>query len=511
VEPITVAVGQRLAGRYRLEERVANGAEVEKWRAVDELLARQVGVAVLPADHDRATAVVEAAQLAATVGDSRFLRVLDAAEEDGLFYVVHEWVGGSTLAQILDAVGPLEPSDAHFMITEVAEAVTTAHVGGLAHLCVTPDTVIFGDNGQIKVSGLCVDAALEGVTADDPALADAQAIGKLLHAALTARWPDGPAYGLAAAIRTEGNLATPRQVRAGVPALLDEVVDRTLNSPPRHRLAPLTTPAAIAASLKTQSRLAAARRIQPEYRTDAGMPSSMTTTLPSMVAAGSVVPPPQGEAPPDWVPSRGMRTARAVVSVLLIAGLILLGALIARTLLNRSDASGNDDRPPPSSSPSGSSTPQALPIQAAAGFDPVAGCNTCDGNENNDSAAKLYDGDPGTAWTTKTYRDDPITSFKPGIGFVVDLGSTRQVRSLKVSMNTGHTDVALMASAASEIPAALDGFQRVADTTSNDGGTFTLTPKEGSVQARYLLVWYTRLPPVSGGYRAEVSDVTVQG
>jgi hypothetical protein len=78
-------------------------------------------------------------------------------------------------------------------------------------------------------------------------------------------------------------------------------------------------------------------------------------------------------------------------------------------------------------------------------------------------------------------------------------------------MNTGHTNVALLASTAGEIPAALDGFQPVTDTTSNDGGTFTLTPKEGSVQARYLLVWYTRLPPVSGGYRAEVSDVTVQG
>jgi hypothetical protein len=510
VEPITVAVGQRLAGRYRLEERVVNGAEVEKWRAVDELLARQVGVAVLPADHDRATAVVEAAQLASTVGDSRFLRVLDAAEEDGLFYVVHEWVSGSTLTQILDAVGPLEPSDAHFMVTEVAEALATAHLGGLAHLSVTPDTVIFGDNGQIKLSGLCVDAALDGVTADDPALADAQALGKLLHAALTARWPDGPAYGLGAAMRTEGNLATPRQVRAGVPALLDEVVDRTLNSPPRHRLAPLTTPAAIAASLKTQSRLAAARRIQPEYRSDTAVPGSMTTTLPSIGAGGPVVPAPQGDAPPDWVPSRGMRTARAVVSVLLIAGLILLGALIARTFLNRSSANGSDGRPP-SASASSSPTQQPLSIQAAAGFDPVAGCSTCDGNENNDSAANLYDGDTTTAWTTKTYRDDPITTFKPGIGFAVDLGSTRQVKSLRLSMNTGHTTVALMASTAGEIPTALNGFQRVTDATSNDGGTFTLTPTDGPVQARYLLVWYTRLPPVSGGYRAEVSDVTVQG
>jgi len=205
-----------------------------------------------------------------------------------------------------------------------------------------------------------------------------------------------------------------------------------------------------------------------------------------------------------------MRTARAVVSVLLIAGLILLGALIARTFLNRSDAS-RSDQTPPSSSPSVSRTPEALSIQAATGFDPIAGCKNCDGNENNDAAANLYDGDPGTAWTTKTYRDDPITNFKPGIGFVVDLGSARPVHSLKLSMNTGPTDVALMASTAGEIPTALDGFQRVTDTTSNDGGTFTLTPKEGSVQARYLLVWYTRLPPVPDGYRAEVSDVTVQG
>jgi hypothetical protein len=78
-------------------------------------------------------------------------------------------------------------------------------------------------------------------------------------------------------------------------------------------------------------------------------------------------------------------------------------------------------------------------------------------------------------------------------------------------MNTGHTTVALMASAAGEMPTALNGFQRVTDTTSNGGGTFTLTPTDGPVQARYLLVWYTRLPPVSGGYRAEVSDVSVQG
>jgi hypothetical protein len=507
VEPITVEVGQRLAGRYRLEERFTNGAGVERWRAVDELLARPVGVHVLPADHDRAKSVVEAAQLAATVGDGRFLRVLDAAEENGLFYVVHEWVGGSTLTEILDAVGQLEPSDAHFMVTEVAEALAAAHLSGLAHLRVSPDTVIFGDSGQIKVSGLAVDAALEGATADSPELADAQAIGKLLHAALTARWPDGPAYGLQPAMRTEGGLATPRQVRAGVPALLDEVVDRTLNSPPRHHSVPLTTPAAVAAALKTQPRPFAERRIEPDYRSDT-VPRGLTPTAAQTRVGESSLPGQASGPPPEWRPSRGMRTARTLVSVVLIVGLVLLGALIARTILDGSKANGDEGA---GTTPSTSAAPRTIAIKAATGFDPSAGCNACDDDENNDEAAKLFDDSTDTSWTTKTYRDDPITVFKPGIGFVVDLGSVQPVRSVEVRMNTGHTKVVLMRATADAMPSTLDGFQPVTDTTSNDGGTFTLTPKDGPAEARYLLVWYTQLPPVSDGYRAEVSNVAVRG
>jgi hypothetical protein len=307
-------------------------------------------------------------------------------------------------------------------------------------------------------------------------------------------------------MRTEGGLATPRQVRAGVPALLDEVVDRTLNSPPRHHPVPLTTPAAVAAALKTQPRPFAARRIQPDYRSDT-VPRGLSPTA-AQTRVGESPLPGQASPPPEWKPSRGMRTARRLVSVVLIAGLVLLGALVARTMLNRSTANGDEGGSP---NPSTSAAPRTIAIKAATGFDPSAGCNACDDNENNDQAAKLFDDRTDTSWTTKTYLDDPITVFKPGIGFVVDLGSVQNVRSVEVRMNTGHTKVVLMRATDGTMPSTLDGFQRATDTTSNDGGTFTLTPKDGPVEARYLLVWYTQLPAVSGGYRAEVSDATVQG
>jgi hypothetical protein len=510
VEPIPAAVGQRLAGRYRLEERRSDDAGVELWQAVDELLARPVGVRLLPVYHDRAKAVVEAAQLAATVSDGRFLRVLDAAEEDGRFYVVHEWVGGATLTQILAAIGPLDPSDAHFTILEVAEAIAAAHLAGLAHLRLSPDTVIFGDNGQIKVAGLAVDAALDGATADNPALADAQAIGRLLHAALTARWPDGAAYGLPAAIRNDHTLATPRQVRAGVPALLDGIVDRSLNSPPKHQLVPLTTPAAIAAALKTQPRPAAARSVQPEYRSTAATRTGPAVTGPP-AAGRPPMPAPVGGPPPGWEPSRGMRTARRLVSFVVIAGLVLLGALIARQTLDRaSGGSANDEGS--NSSPSGATTlGQPVAVESAAGFDPQDGCQTCDGEENDDEAARLFDDDPGSAWTTKTYKDDPITVFKPGIGFVLDLGSRQRVSSVEVTMNTGHTTVELQTADGAAPPETRDGFTAATDAVENGGGKFRLAPTAGAVEARYPLVWFTRLPEVPDGFKAEVSNVKILG
>jgi hypothetical protein len=511
VEPIAAEVGQRLAGRYRLEERLSGDAGVERWRAVDELLARPVEVRLLPVDHDRARAVVEAAQLSATVSDGRFLQVLDAAEEDGRFYVVYEWAGGSTLTQILAAIGPLEPSDAHFMITEVAGALAAAHLAGLAHLRLSPDVVSFGDNGQIKVAGLAVDAALDGATAGDPALADAQAIGKLLHASLTARWPDGAAYGLLAAIRNDNSLATPRQVRAGVPALLDEIVDRCLNSPPKHHLVALTTPAAIAAALKTQPRPAAASRVQPDYRAQAATRAGLTATIPPAVA-GSPVPSPVAEPLSDWEPSRGMRTARRLVSIVVIAGLVLLGALIARQTLDGTNGGGGANSGNTSSPNASTSLRQPLAIVSASGFDPQRGCGTCDGEENDDEAPRLFDDDADSAWSTKTYQNDPITVFKPGIGFVVDLGSPQQVGAVEVTMNTGHTRVELLTAESADPPAARAGFTAATDAVENDGGRFTLTPAAGTVDARYVLVWFTRLPEVPDGlFRAEVSNVKVLG
>lgn len=190
--------GHKLARRYRLEECVTRLDGFSSWRAVDEKLRRAVGVHVLPAGHARARSVLAAARSSALLGDPRFVQVLDAVEENDLVYVVHEWLPDATELSTLLAGGPLEPHDAYQMVSQIAAAMAAAHREGLAHLRLNPNAVLRTSTGQWRIRGLAVNAALRGISSTTPQRADTEAIGALLYAALTQRWPyENDAYGLA--------------------------------------------------------------------------------------------------------------------------------------------------------------------------------------------------------------------------------------------------------------------------------------------------------------------------
>ncbi len=220
--------GHKLARRYRLEECVTRLDGFSSWRAVDEKLRRAVGVHLLPADHPRARSVLAAARSSALLGDPRFVQVLDAVEENDLVYVVHEWLPDATELTALLAAGPLEVHEAYQMVSQVSQAMAAAHREGLAHLKLTPSAVLRTSSGQYRIRGLAVNAALRGISSDTPQRTDTEAIGALLYATLTQRWPyENDAYGLSGLPKGVGLIA-PDQVRAGVHRGLSELAMRAL-------------------------------------------------------------------------------------------------------------------------------------------------------------------------------------------------------------------------------------------------------------------------------------------
>ena len=110
VQTDSVRPGTRFAKRYRIEERLTDGEGTSYWRATDELLLRQVGVRTIENASPLVDEVAAAARSASLVLDSRFSRVLDVNDEDGLVYVVDEWIAGTDLALLLRMSGPLSPA-----------------------------------------------------------------------------------------------------------------------------------------------------------------------------------------------------------------------------------------------------------------------------------------------------------------------------------------------------------------------------------------------------------------
>ena len=208
--------GTRLAGRYRLEDRVSDTAGSTLWKAIDETLARPVAVLTFAPGFPRVQHVVTAARAASRMTDSRLAQVFDVEDVGDRAYVVLEWVSGDSLDDLL-ASGPLEPARAAALVVEAAQALAAAHATGLAHLCLTPRSLRWTPGGGIKITGLGVEAAMYGAHAENPAVADTQGLGRLLYAALTAYWPGEDAVYLPPAPHVDGELCTPRQVCAGVP------------------------------------------------------------------------------------------------------------------------------------------------------------------------------------------------------------------------------------------------------------------------------------------------------
>ncbi|KDN84157.1 hypothetical protein KCH_39480 [Kitasatospora cheerisanensis KCTC 2395] len=105
------------------------------------------------------------------------------------------------------------------------------------------------DGGQYRINGIAVDAALRGLPTEDAELTDVRAIGALLYASLTHRWPyPEDRYDLQGLPKDLG-CVPPDQVRAGVHKGLSELAARILCEQPPHHTEPITTPAELAAAV----------------------------------------------------------------------------------------------------------------------------------------------------------------------------------------------------------------------------------------------------------------------
>lgn len=155
-------VGDVVAGRYRLDERVAVGGMGEVWAAFDVELDRRVAVKLLQPTADRARFEREA-RAAAGLSHPNVCRLYDFGEADGRPYIVLEYLPGGTLENLLASGEPLPPDEAARIASEVASGLAHAHERGLVHRDMKPGNVLFDDEGRAKITDFGI-ARVEGAS-----------------------------------------------------------------------------------------------------------------------------------------------------------------------------------------------------------------------------------------------------------------------------------------------------------------------------------------------------------
>nr|WP_239158031.1 serine/threonine-protein kinase [Streptomyces sp. SID13726] len=142
------------------------------WRARDEVLHREVAVKEVRAPHGLPTHEIERmyarlereAWAAARVANRNVVTVYDVAAEDGRPWVVMELVRGISLAELLDAEGPLSPQRTAHIGAEVLSALRAAHEAGVLHRDVKPANVLLSNDGRVVLTDFGI-AQVEGSSA----------------------------------------------------------------------------------------------------------------------------------------------------------------------------------------------------------------------------------------------------------------------------------------------------------------------------------------------------------
>ncbi|MEU0026934.1 protein kinase [Streptomyces sp. NPDC006335] len=162
--------GRLLAGRYRVVAQLGRGGMGVVWRAVDEVLGREVAVKELrtytdadgPELADLRLRMQREARAAARVRHPGVVAVHDVAEVDGRPLIVMELVEGPSLDQVLRKQGTLGPREAAGIGAKVMDALAAAHAAGVLHRDVKPGNILLDRSGRVLLTDFGI------ATMDDP-------------------------------------------------------------------------------------------------------------------------------------------------------------------------------------------------------------------------------------------------------------------------------------------------------------------------------------------------------
>jgi serine/threonine protein kinase len=149
-------VGQTLGGRYEIIAKLGSGGMSHVYQARDTILNRIVTVKILRSDlaedKDFVRRFQVEAQAVASLSHPNIVSIYDVGQENGLPYLVMEYVEGLTLKDIIQKEGPLSPAETVNLGVQVCAALAHAHEKGIIHRDIKSHNILVTPGGRVKVT-----------------------------------------------------------------------------------------------------------------------------------------------------------------------------------------------------------------------------------------------------------------------------------------------------------------------------------------------------------------------
>ncbi len=155
-----------LAGRYRIEEELGRGGMAKVFKGMDTVLGRPVAIKVLAPqfaeDANFVTRFRREAQAAARLNHPNLVGVYDTGSDDGVYFIVMEYVEAKTLADYLVGGGRIMPDRAIEIAASVCDALSMAHAHDIIHRDIKPANIMVTGRGEVKVTDFGIARMLSG-------------------------------------------------------------------------------------------------------------------------------------------------------------------------------------------------------------------------------------------------------------------------------------------------------------------------------------------------------------
>ena len=159
-----ITKGQKINDRYEIIRSIGEGGMANVYLGYDTILDRNVAIKVLRGDLSNDEKFVRRFQRealsASSLAHPNIVEMYDVGEDNGLYYIVMEYIEGKTLKQLLKKRGTLTLSEAIDIMLQLTDGMAHAHDSYIIHRDLKPQNIMIKDDGQIKITDFWIAMAL---------------------------------------------------------------------------------------------------------------------------------------------------------------------------------------------------------------------------------------------------------------------------------------------------------------------------------------------------------------